>query len=321
MGVEQSKKTAQASTSATKPSLQQQLDTHNAYTAASFSKPNTIETVAAVSADSPSAVIQDDPYKVTVISTGDTSNQNADPELQQLIGTPQFVPIISLAADPKWGSGKYRSNLEPLDTIAILTICSEQQEFLKNRHKQVAENERVLAQKVNATQVITSHVLNRLAVHANDTRYMELQLREVSRINATIEAINESLASILQLADVLNHALPQEEAMEPVTELINKDKRRRLADASKRASKEFLSIEQNIVKNVSVIENILKTPERTPSSVVAASVPSSSAAAASSNFNAKRLSFGPSKTATDSRFAAGSSGTSPSASLQDGGPT
>jgi hypothetical protein len=110
-----------------------------------------------------------------------------------------------------------------------------------------------------------------LSTHVNDLKHFELQFREgkrfiftcvlsliVERINKTLTAVNNSLNIVLAKTAHLSSLLPAEDALEPLSELLQ-HKQTRLTEIEE-YKKQAEQYEANIQKSATHIQSILASP-------------------------------------------------------------
>jgi len=153
---------------------------------------------------------KDDPYKIVTVTTFQkpTDLEETENVLEQF---PRFTPLIPTSADPKWSWKMLKSPPVAIDPKAILTVCSQTQEFFHDSGAEIAQNQQLLGLKVSRSQdkIVEAH--NSMFQHAQDVKSFDLYLREINRVNQMVENINQNLRSVLETVERLYDLLPPEE--------------------------------------------------------------------------------------------------------------
>jgi len=148
----------------------------------------------------------EDTEKITTVTQSKTVA--TEPELETLEKLPRFTPLIKTTVEknPKVYPGKElpkEHNLDTFDVKGLLAIGKEYQSFCKNWATDVMTQQKLVSAKIKKVEATCSKTLNQVSSHTNDVKKYSAQFREVDRLQAHLDQINNSLINAIETTDKL----------------------------------------------------------------------------------------------------------------------
>jgi len=144
--------------------------------------------------------------KITTVTISKTVN--IEPELEALDKLPRFTPLIKTAVEKytKVYPGKElpkEHNLDGFDVTGLVAIGKEYQSFCKNWASEVMTQQKLVSAKVKRVETTCTRTSSQVSSHASDIKKFSAQFREVDRLQAQLDQINNSLINAIETTDKL----------------------------------------------------------------------------------------------------------------------
>jgi len=124
---------------------------------------------------------------------------------------PQFEPLLKVHLSLK------PQNTGSLDIRGIVNICTDCQNFLREKSKVIGQRQSELASKIRETNhMYVKKAEHNIVLRVTDTKHFETQFKEVDRFCSNLERTYASIKDLVASIQRLNNLLPKEERLEPL---------------------------------------------------------------------------------------------------------